>query len=132
MQRTIPLILLLSIALVFKGSAYAVDPAHTKREIAPVLLKADEIVHHKDIGLLVARGHVEASSDKMTLYADTVTYNQSLERISATGQVRLHDHKGDIIFLDYAELSDDFKQGLVENIKMLLSDNSRLAALKGT
>lgn len=132
MQRTIPLILLLSSALVCNESAYALDTIPTKRDIPPVLLKADEIVHHKDIGLLVARGHVEASSDKMTLYADTVTYNQSLERISATGQVRLHDDKGDIIFLDYAELSDDFKQGLVENIKMLLSDNSKLAALKAT
>lgn len=97
----------------------------------PVLLKADEVVHHKDIGLLVARGHVEASNETMTLYADTLTYNQSLEKISATGHVRIHDEKGNILFLEYAELSEDFKQGLIDNIKMLLSDNSRLAALQG-
>lgn len=105
--------------------------AHALNSVSPVLLKADEIVHHKDIGLIVARGHVEASSDSMKLYADTVTYNQSLERISASGHVRMHDEKGNILFLDYAELSDDFKHGLIENIKMLMSDDSKLAAIQG-
>lgn len=34
---------------------------------------------------------------------------------------------GDVVFADYAELRDDFKNGFVRDVRMLLSDRSRLA-----
>lgn len=97
----------------------------------PVLLSADEIVHDRDLNIVTAKGNVEISQDDRTLLADMVSYNLNQDVITATGNVSLLDPSGDVTFVDYFELTGDLKTGVARDVRMLLSDNSRIAALAG-
>ena len=95
---------------------------------APIVLRADEIEHNDDLGLTIARGHVEVSQNGDVLLADTVTYNQRTDTVTASGHVSLSQPTGEILFSDYVELRHTMGDGFAENVRMLLADRSRLAA----
>lgn len=98
---------------------------------SPYLLKADDMTFDDNLGLVVARGHVEISQGERVLMADTVTYNQKTDVMTAAGHVSLMEATGEVTFAEYAEFTDDLKNGVVDSIRMLLADNSRLAANGG-
>lgn len=93
----------------------------------PILFSADEVQYDDELGLVVAKGHVEISQNDQTLLADTVTYNQRTDTVTASGHVSLLQPTGDVIFADFIELHDDLREGFIRNLRMLLSDRSRLA-----
>lgn len=96
-----------------------------------MLFRADQMRHDKDLGIVVASGNVEISQADRILMADVVTYNQRTEIVTANGNVALLEPSGDVVFADYMELTGDFKNGIVENIRVLLSDDARIAAVSG-
>lgn len=100
---------------------------HGQSSEAPVLLVADELQNDEDLGLVVARGHVELSQKDQIVLADTITYNQKTDTVTASGNVSLLQPTGDVVFSNYVELHDDMRDGFIENIRILLSDRSRLA-----
>lgn len=97
----------------------------------PVLLKADQLRHERKLGIVVGSGNVEITQGDRTLRADTVSYNQKTDILTATGNVVLLEPSGEITFADFVELTGDFKNGVVENIRILMSDDSRIAAVSG-
>ncbi len=97
----------------------------------PVLMNADELIYERELGLVVAKGKVEILQGERILLADTVSYNQKTNTVTASGNVRLLEPTGEVFFADYVELSDDMKNGVVENLRIRLSDDSRLAANAG-
>lgn len=97
----------------------------------PFLLKADDVTFDDNLGLVVARGNVEIAQGDRVLMADTVTYNQKTDVMTAAGHVSLLEATGEVTFAEYAEFSDDLKNGVVDSIRMILADNSRLAANGG-
>ncbi len=117
-----------AIVLIAAGSAAGqkIDP-----EQEPVLMKADELVYERELGLVVAKGGVEIMQGPRILLADTVSYNQKTNVVTASGNVRLLEPTGEVIFAEYVELTDDMKNGVVENLRIRLSDDSRLAANAG-
>ncbi|MGH7072739.1 MAG: LPS-assembly protein LptD [Stellaceae bacterium] len=106
------------------GAGATARPATGKR---PYVVTADQVAFDHDLGLVVARGHVEISAGKEILLADTVTYNQHTDTATASGHVALLQPNGDVVFGDFMALRDRLKNGFVRNIRMLMSDGSRLA-----
>jgi len=94
----------------------------------PVLMQADELSYDKDLGLVVAKGNVEIMQGERILLADAVSYNLKTDTVTATGNISLLDPEGDVVFADYVELSDELKNGVIENLRIRLSDDSRIAA----
>ncbi len=94
---------------------------------APVLVTADELQYDQELGLTVAKGHVELSQDDQILLADTVTYNQRTDTVTASGHVSLMQPTGDVAFADFMELRDNFRDGFIKDVRLLLSDRSRMA-----
>ena len=92
-----------------------------------MLVTADELQYDQDLGLIIAKGHVELSQDDQILLADTVTYNQRTDTVTASGHVSMTQPTGDVVFADYMELHDNFRDGFIKDVRMLLSDGSRLA-----
>jgi LPS-assembly protein len=90
------------------------------------LFSADEIQYDQDLGLTVARGHVELDQGQDILLADAVTYNQGTDTVTASGHVALLQPTGDIMFADFVELHDQMRDGFIKDIRLLLSDGSRL------
>ena len=99
---------------------------------SPVLITADQITYDRDLGVVVASGHVEVSQNDRILTADTLTYNERRKTVAASGNVALLDPTGNVVFADYMEVSDDLKNAVIQNIRMLLADKSRMAAARGT
>ncbi len=94
----------------------------------PVLFKADELRYDRDLGIMVATGHVEFSRADNILMADTVTYNQREDTATASGHVTLLAASGEVFFADYMALSGDLKDALIRNLRVRLTDDSRFAA----
>jgi LPS-assembly protein len=94
---------------------------------APMLFSADEVQYDEDLGLIVAKGHVEINQQDQILLADTVTYNQRTDTVTASGHVSLLQPTGDIAFGDFVELHDNMRDGFIRNVRLLLSDRSRMA-----
>lgn len=98
----------------------------------PVLLRADEIRHDDEHDVTIARGKVEITQGARVLLADTVTYNERASLLTASGNVVLMEPTGEVAFADYMTLTDDLREGVVRHIRILLEDDSRLAAVSGT
>ena len=94
---------------------------------APILFQADEVQYDDQLGLTIAKGHVEISQGSQVLLADTVSYNQRTDTITASGHVSLLQPTGDVAFADFMELRDNFRDGFIKDVRMLLSDRSRMA-----
>src|SRR5947208_14312164 len=71
---------------------------------APVLFQADEVQYDDQLGLTIAKGHVEISQGGEVLLADQVGYNQRTDTITASGHVSLLESTGEVAFADFMEL----------------------------
>jgi LPS-assembly protein len=98
---------------------------------APIVFRADEVEYDQQLALTVARGHVEISQSGRVLLADTVSYNQRSDTITASGNVSFMEPTGEIVFADFMELRDSMSEGFAKDVRMLLADRSRLAANTG-
>jgi LPS-assembly protein len=97
----------------------------------PFLLRADEITYDQDMDIATATGNVEISQGDRVVLADTVSYNRRAQTVTASGNVTLMEPTGEVVFGDYVELDDDLRDGVINNIRVLLTDNTRLAAVAG-
>ncbi len=95
----------------------------------PVLLKADSVTFDKENGIVIATGHVELAQGERVLLADKVIYDRNTDTVTATGNVSLMEPTGEVMFAEKAVLSNKFKDGLITSFSLLMTDNSRLAAV---
>ncbi len=94
----------------------------------PILLLADTVTYDEGLGVVTATGNVEVSQGDYVLLADTMTYTEDTEVVTASGNVALIDPNGDVLFSDFVELTGDLREGAIQGIRVLLSDGARLAA----
>ncbi len=106
-------------------------PAGRSVQAGTILFSADEMQSDEDLGLVVAKGHVQITQDMRTLLADTVTYNRRSDTITASGHVSLQEPTGEVLFADFMELRQHFEEAFLKDIRVLLTDRSRLAANTG-
>ncbi len=97
----------------------------------PGLISADEIIYDEDLGIVTASGNVEVSQGERVLTADSISYNLRNDVVTAAGNVRLLEPSGHVVFAEYVELTGDLREGFIKEIRVLLSDRSRLAAASG-
>ncbi|MCW9045416.1 MAG: LPS assembly protein LptD, partial [Alphaproteobacteria bacterium] len=95
-----------------------------------IQFSADNLIHDKDNSLTIARGNVEISYRGEVLLADEITFNRAAEQISAKGNISFLQKNGDVLFSDNLALKTDFMSGAAENVRVLMSDDSRAAAAK--
>lgn len=122
-------------------------PAFVQAQVAknqPVLISADRVDYDRDKSIVTASGHVEVSQSSSIvkngktvrvdriLLADNVSFNEKTNAVSASGHVSLLEPSGEVVFADHVELTDDMKEGVIRDLRMLLTDNSRMAAASGT
>ncbi|MDR6288794.1 MULTISPECIES: LPS-assembly protein LptD [Inquilinus] len=105
-------------------------PAPEQKPAAPAgeppVVIADELIYDQTLGLVTARGKVEINQNNQILRADQVTYNQKTQIVAASGHVALVQPGGEVMLGDYAELTDDMKDGFIQQVSLILSDNSRM------
>lgn len=93
----------------------------------PVLLQADLVTHDEKQSIVTATGNVLLSQGKRVLRANTISYNQQTKIVVARGNVEISEPSGEVIFTDYAELTDDMRNGFIDHMRMIMADNARVA-----
>lgn len=98
-------------------------------ESKPALITADSVTYNEATGIVTAKGSVEISQSQRVLVADSVSYDVATDVVTASGNVALLEPTGEVLFSDYAEVTGDLREAFVRDVGVLLSDQSRLAAV---
>ncbi len=109
-------------------TAGAESAGHGASRKAPVTFSADRVRYDQQHNLVFASGHVEAWQGDQVLRADKMTFNRVTGTVAATGNVVLLTADGEVIFADYAELTQNMTDGILKNMRALLAQNAKLAA----
>ncbi len=97
----------------------------------PIQLQADSITHDQEAQLIRAYGRVQASYENKKLLADSLIYHEKEDLLIAVGHVHFWEPSGNLMRLDYIELTGHMKEGILKKIRMLLKDDARLVAKRG-
>jgi LPS-assembly protein len=106
---------------------WALVPAAALAQADPAYLIADR-VFLKDKGILIAEGAVEVWQNDTRLLATRVVYDRTADRLEITGPMRLEDGEGLVLIAAEADLSADFRTGLLRGVRMIMDDQLQLAA----
>ncbi len=95
---------------------------------APMLVQAAEMRYDYTNNTVSAVGNVQIYYGGSTVEADEVTYDQKTKRLRAQGNVRLTEPNGKITYAQSLDLSDDYRDGFVNSLRLETIDDTRFAA----
>lgn len=95
-----------------------------------MLVQATEVNYDYNNSRVSAVGSVQIYYNGSTLEADKVIYDQKTKRLHAEGNVRLTDPDGKITYANLLDLSDDYRDGFVDSLRLDTADQTRMAATR--
>ena len=105
-------------------AAQAAQPA-----AVPATLIADDIRFSRATTTVTANGNVEIFHDGARLRATRVRYDGTLDRVVVEGPITLTEESGrSIVFAEFAELSADLQQGVLQSARLVLDRQLQIAA----
>jgi LPS-assembly protein len=93
-----------------------------------MLVRADEVNYDYTNDRVSAVGNVQIYYSGSTLESDRVIYDQKTKRLHAEGNVRLTDPDGKITYGQIIDLSDNFRDGFVDSLRLDLPEQTRVAS----
>ena len=103
-------------------------PATPVNRTDPVAFTADEVQYDRDNALVTASGNVEAWQNDHVLRADKITFDRNTNIAAAVGHVVMIEPDGQVLFSDYAELTEGLREGVLTNLRAILAENGKLVA----
>jgi len=97
-----------------------------------VRFSANQLEYDLNADIVTATGEVRMFREGERLRADKVTWNRKTGKVLATGNIAITNPEGDIAYGDQIELTDSLKDGVVDNMLVVLEQGGRLAADRGT
>ena len=95
-----------------------------------MLLQATEIRYDYTNNTVSAVGNVQIYYNGSTVEADEVIYDQKTKRLQARGNVRLTEADGKITYGQFIDLTDDYRDGFVDSLRLETVDDTRFAAAR--
>ncbi|WP_317151066.1 LPS assembly protein LptD [Sphingopyxis indica] len=92
---------------------------------------ADNLHYDSESDVVVAEGNVEMNRDAIALRADKVTWNRKSGQVVAEGDVAIRNPEGDTAYGERVELSDSLRDGVIDNLLVVLENGARMAAARG-
>ena len=121
----------LPLLLCAPGAAFAqAETAPPPEEIAQVAFSADQLIYDENAVTVTATGDVRMNREGYNLRADSVVWSRTTGEVRAIGDVRVISPAGDIAYGDSVVLEDNLRDGIVENLLLVLEDGGRLAAIQ--
>ncbi len=131
-----PLPLSLAIALLPTSlAAQTPEVVPTVADDAPsydVDFSSERLEYDTSAEIVTASGDVRMARDGNRVRADKIVWNRNSGEVVATGSVIVESENGDRVYGDSVQLTDTLKDGVVENLLLVLADGGRLAAVRGT
>lgn len=91
---------------------------------------SSDMTRYKSDGITCSGNVVIVYFDRV-ISADEIVYDRKNQTITARGGVIIKDKQHNVLFADEISVSQDFQYGSVKNIKIIMEDKSRLAAVTG-
>lgn len=97
-----------------------------------IRFSADRLEYDSDADVVTAVGEVRMYRETERLRADRVVWNRKTGKVVANGNIAVTNPQGDTAYGDSIELTDSLKDGVVDNMLIVLNRGGRLAAQRGT
>lgn len=81
--------------------------------------------------VVTATGDVRMAREGERLRADKIVWDRKTGKVLATGNIAVTNPEGDVAYGDSIELTDSLKDGVVENMLIVLERGGRIAADRG-
>ncbi|WP_299804340.1 LPS assembly protein LptD, partial [Tardiphaga sp.] len=118
------------------AQGFTYNQPHIRPKPAPVaqtgqmLVQAVEVDYDYNNSRISAVGSVQMFYNGTTVEADKVVYDQKTKRLHAEGNVRMTDADGKITYANLLDLSDDYRDGFVDSLRVDTADATRMAATR--
>lgn len=96
-----------------------------------IAFAADNLVYDNDGDIVTASGNVQLLREGNRLRADEVVWNRKTGEVRANGNVSITDADGNIGYGDSIEVTDTLKDGMVDNLLLVMAEGGRLVARSG-
>lgn len=119
----------LPLLLAASTSAWAQEPAVPVTETPDAIdFSADQLTYDQNADTVTASGAVRMNREGYHLSADAVTWNRVTGEVRAEGNVQVVSPGGDVAYGDSVVLEENLRDGVVQNLLLVLEDGGRLAA----
>lgn len=95
-----------------------------------MLVQANEVDYDYNNSRVSAVGNVQLFYNGTGVEADKVIYDQKTKRLHAEGNVRMTDADGKVTYANILDLSDDYRDGFVDSLRVDTADATRMAATR--
>ena len=95
-----------------------------------MLVQAVEVDYDYNNSRVSAVGNVQMFYNGTSIEADKVIYDQKTKRLHAEGNIRMTDADGKITYANIMDLSDDYRDGFVDSLRVDTADHTRMAATR--
>ncbi|MCP1916384.1 MULTISPECIES: LPS-assembly protein LptD [Bradyrhizobium] len=95
-----------------------------------MLVQATEVDYDYNNQRVSAVGNVQMFYNGTSVEADKVIYDQKTKRLHAEGNIRMTDAEGKITYANILDLSDDYRDGFVDSLRVDTEDQTRMAATR--
>jgi LPS-assembly protein len=95
-----------------------------------MLVQAVEVDYDYNNSRVSAVGNVQLFYNGTSVEADKVIYDQKTKRLHAEGNIRMTDAEGKITYANIMDLSDDYRDGFVDSLRVDTADATRMAATR--
>jgi LPS-assembly protein len=95
-----------------------------------MLVQATEVDYDYNNSRVSAVGNVQLFYNGTSVEADRVIYDQKTKRLHAEGNIRMTDADGKITYAEIMDLSDDYRDGFVDSLRVDTADQTRMAATR--
>jgi LPS-assembly protein len=118
------------------AQAFTYNPRPPKPPRAPakndgqMLVQATEVDYDYNNSRISAVGNVQMFYNGTSVEADKVIYDQKTKRLHAEGNIRMTDAEGKITYANIMDLSDDYRDGFVDSLRVDTEDQTRMAATR--
>ncbi|HLL60057.1 MAG TPA: LptA/OstA family protein, partial [Allosphingosinicella sp.] len=112
-------------------AASAPAQASVPGEGGRVDFSSDQLIYDTRAEIVTVSGDVRMTREGSNLRADRVIWNRQSGEVRAEGNVRVVNPQGDAAYGDSIVLTDTLRDGVVDNLLVVLEDGGRLAADRG-
>jgi LPS-assembly protein len=99
---------------------------------APIQFSADRVEYDQDRQIVTASGEVFMFREGYRLLADRVIWQRDTGEVRAQGNVRLNTPEGDRAYGETVVLDGELRDGVIEDLLVVLENGGRLAANRAT
>ena len=118
------------------AQTFTYNPQRPKPAVRPtnndgqMLVQAVEVDYDYNNQRVSAVGNVQMFYNGTSVEADKVIYDQKTKRLHAEGNIRMTDAAGKVTYANIMDLSDDYRDGFVNSLRVDTEDATRMAATR--